>query len=71
MHDVEIHQILEEADCLYSGEQIESALDTLSESITSDLAGSNPLVLCVMNGALIPAGYLVTRLKFPLEIDSE
>lgn len=61
--------ILERAECLYSLDDIENALDGMSNAITEKLKNSNPLILCVMIGALIPTGHLVTRLNFPLEID--
>jgi hypoxanthine phosphoribosyltransferase len=57
------------ARCLYDNEQVQLALDRLAEEISDTLADSNPLVITVMNGGLIPAGHLLTRLHFPLHID--
>ena len=57
------------ADCLYSLEDVYHALDHMAESITKKLKDKNPLVLCVMRGALITAGHLIMRLHFPLQID--
>jgi hypoxanthine phosphoribosyltransferase len=37
--------------------------------ITGKLSGKDPLVLCVLNGALIPTGHLLTRLNFTLRHD--
>ena len=65
----EVRQVLAEADQIYTPTEISSALDRLASSITERLENSNLLVLCVMNGALIPAGHLLTRLDFPLELD--
>lgn len=65
----EANRILAEADCLYTRDQVEQALDNMAEGIQQHLQGQDPLVLCVMTGALIPAGHLLTRLNFPLEID--
>ena len=41
----------------------------MAEKITRDLAGSDPLLLCVMNGGLILTGRLAPLLDFPLQID--
>lgn len=60
---------MDEADCLYTHEQVQAALDKMAGAITQKLAGQDPLVLCVMTGAVIPAGHLLTRLNFPLQID--
>jgi hypoxanthine phosphoribosyltransferase len=54
---------------IYSRNQIDEALDRLAAEITDRLAEQNPIVLCVMNGALIPMGHLLTRLNFPLRHD--
>lgn len=64
-----IQSILDEAECLYSFSEINEALDRMAKEITHHLKDTNPLILCVMTGALIPTGHLVTRLHFPLEID--
>lgn len=58
-----------EADCLFDQSQVEAALAQMAEAITADLADKNPLVLAVMSGAMIPAGILLSRLDFPLQID--
>lgn len=64
-----VRQVSEEADCLFSAEQVEAALDNIAENITSKHSDNNPLVLCVMNGGLIVTGSLLLRLNFPLEQD--
>ena len=63
-----INAVLESAECLYSLSEINEALDRMAKAITLELKDSNPLVLCVMSGAIIPAGHLVTRMHFPLEM---
>lgn len=62
-------QVFSEADCLYTNEQVQQALDRMAEAITARLEDRNPLVLCVMTGAVVPAGHLLTRMHFPLQID--
>jgi hypoxanthine phosphoribosyltransferase len=64
-----IQSILENATCLYSFDEVNEALDRMAKNITHTLKETNPLILCVMTGALITTGHLVTRLHFPLEID--
>lgn len=64
----EIRQVMKEADCLYTEEQVEKAIDQIAEKISEDLEGKNPIVFSVMNGGLVLTGKLVTKLGFPLEI---
>lgn len=64
-----IHAVLEQAECLYHFAEVNNALDRMANEITKKLKDSNPIILCVMTGALIFAGHLTTRLHFPLQID--
>ncbi|OGT42962.1 MAG: hypoxanthine-guanine phosphoribosyltransferase [Gammaproteobacteria bacterium RIFCSPHIGHO2_12_FULL_40_19] len=64
-----IARIQEQAECLYSFADINHALDRMANEITERLSQENPLFLCVMKGALVVVGHLITRLHFPLEID--
>lgn len=64
-----INKISQEADCLFDHTQVEHSLDQMAESITKDMEFTNPLFISVLTGAMIPAGHLLTRLHFPLEID--
>lgn len=61
--------VWDRARCLYDNEHVQAAIDRLAKDITKVLADSNPLVIAVMNGGLIPAGQLLTRLHFPLHVD--
>jgi len=65
----EIQTILKEAECLYSYSELNEALDRMAAEITHKLKDKNPLMLCVMTGALITTGHLATRLHFPMEMD--
>lgn len=67
-HD-QVQKVLKEAECLYSTTEVGQALDRMAEEITHKLEYSNPIILCVMTGALITTGHLLTRLHFPLELD--
>ena len=65
----EISRVLAQSQCLYSQPQVDQAFDRMAAGIGERLSGSNPLVLVVMTGGLIPAGHLLLRLGFPLQID--
>jgi hypoxanthine phosphoribosyltransferase len=62
-------QVWRDADCLHDQAAVERALDRMAGEITQALGESNPLLLCVMNGGLVAAGQLLTRLHFPLQVD--
>lgn len=61
--------VLRSADLLHDAQAVEAALDAMAEAITSRLSDRVPLVLTVLVGGLIPAGKLLPRLAFPLEMD--
>jgi hypoxanthine phosphoribosyltransferase len=65
----EIQNVLAKADQLYGEQEISDALLDMAEAIEHRLQDKYPLCLSVMTGALIPAGQLLPRLNFPLEID--
>jgi len=60
---------LPESDLVYDYEQIMTALDQLAMKLNVKLAGTNPVVICMMNGGLIFTGHLVTKFTFKCEID--
>lgn len=64
-----INKVELESDCLCDSKNVQCALDDLAKDITKDLKDTNPLVLCVMSGGIIPTGHLLTRLSFPLQLD--
>lgn len=64
-----MRELMENADCLISQQQVEQALDRMAEQISEDLGDKLPVFYCVMNGGLITTGHLLTRLGFPLEVD--
>ncbi len=65
----EVEQVRREADVLWTQQQVEQALDEMAAALSERVADSHPLLLTVMNGAVIPMGYLLTRLEFPLQVD--
>lgn len=66
----EIQQVQEKSQLLHTERQVEAALDVMAQQINNVLADKNPLVLCVMNGGIVVAGKLLTRLHIPLTIDA-
>ena len=62
-------KVLQTADCLYTEAQVEAALDAMAQAITTALGDSNPLMVCLMNGGVVPFGKLLPRLNFPLQVD--
>ena len=60
----ELEQVLKNSECLINSAQINAAYDHLAAQLNLHYAGLNPLVMVVMNGGLIPAGQLLTRLTF-------
>lgn len=60
---------LEAAELVASAAEVSAAVARLAREVSGALAGSFPLVLCVMRGAVIFAGQLLPQLKFALEFD--
>jgi hypoxanthine phosphoribosyltransferase len=69
MDEATLRELRDQAVMLYGPEAVHQALDRMAIAIEEQLAGSVPLVLCVLTGGIIPAGHLLTRLTFPLEVD--
>jgi hypoxanthine phosphoribosyltransferase len=57
------------ADRLFSVAEVEASMDRMARAITDRLRHSNPLILTVMTGGMMPTGMLLTRLDFPLQVD--
>ena len=64
-----IRDVYEHATCLFSKEEVESSLDRIADEISDKLRDTNPIIMCVMIGGLVPLGNLLPRLDFPLEVD--
>lgn len=65
----DIRRTRDEADCLYTGAEVAAACDRMAHAITARLRDANPLLLVTMTGGLVPAGLLLSRLDFPLQVD--
>ena len=62
-------QALRSAEKLHSASVVQDALLRVSSDITRVLSTDNPLVLCVMGGAVVFSGQLLPLLNFPLSFD--
>lgn len=61
--------VLRDADCLHTAQQVSAAYDRLAAEIGTKLEGSNPLVLCVMIGGMLPTVEILRRMNFAHEVD--
>ncbi|HET8708199.1 MAG TPA: hypoxanthine-guanine phosphoribosyltransferase [Pseudomonadales bacterium] len=64
-----INQVWQEADCLFTNDQVEAAIDNVAKAMTEKFADENPLFVCVMTGGVIFYSKLLLKLGFPLEMD--
>lgn len=69
MNHNELQAVLDNARLLYDEEQIAEAIARMAERINERLAGTLPLVFCVMNGGVIFTGHLAPKLRFPLQLE--
>ncbi len=64
-----IKAVYQTATCLYTKEQVETALEKMAAQVNQLLQDENPLFLTVMVGGLIPAAGILEHIDFPLELD--
>ena len=69
MTPLQAQTLLDNAECIASADEVQAVLDRLAGEISGALAGDFLLVLAVMGGAVVFAGQLLPRLRFPLEFD--
>jgi hypoxanthine phosphoribosyltransferase len=65
----EIENLYAKASLLYSEQDINAQLNRMAKEIETKLGDTNPVVVCVMTGGLVPMGQLITKLHFHLEMD--
>ena len=54
---------------LISYSELMTCFDKMGKEITQALSDTKPIVLSVMNGALMPTAEIMKRLEFPMELD--
>lgn len=62
-------EVLDHADCLFTADGVAFAVAQAAAAVDAELAGRNPLVLCVMTGGFRFCSDLLGHLEFPLELD--
>ena len=62
-------QILKAAELIHSERIVKKTIQHLAGDITRVLSQQQPLVLCVMGGAVVFTGQLLPQLRFPLDFD--
>jgi hypoxanthine phosphoribosyltransferase len=60
---------LENSDLVASAAEVQAATDRVALEIEKRLAETYPLVLAVMGGAVVFAGQILPKLRFPLDFD--
>lgn len=61
--------ILNNADLIYSADEVNTAVAALAAAITARYQDATPLVLSVMGGAVVFSGQILPLLRFPLDFD--
>lgn len=62
-------QILNTAELIHSEQIVKKTIQRLAADIAKVLSHQQPLVLCVMGGAVVFTGQLLPQLRFPLDFD--
>jgi len=62
-------RFLEQSDLVCGEHEVQGAIARVAEQVEARLRDSYPLVLVVMGGAVVFAGQLLPRLRFPLDLD--
>lgn len=60
---------LEDSDLIASAAEVQAAVERIAADIQRRLAQAYPLVLAVMGGAVVFAGQILPKLRFPLDFD--
>ena len=71
MNDIirDVEQARANAILIHDEAAVQEALQKMADGVNARFSGTNPLVICVMNGGMIPAGWLLPKLSFSFEFD--
>ncbi|MBS9777683.1 MAG: hypoxanthine-guanine phosphoribosyltransferase [Gammaproteobacteria bacterium] len=69
LSNTELEDVLNRSECLITEARIAAAYDKLAATLNLHYPNMNPIILVVLNGGLIPAGHLLTRLAFAHRMD--
>ncbi|PIE42307.1 MAG: hypoxanthine-guanine phosphoribosyltransferase [Gammaproteobacteria bacterium] len=65
----ELEDVLKRSECLVTEYRIAAAYDKLAATLNLHYSNMTPVILVILNGGLIPAGHLLTRLAFAHRMD--
>ena len=65
----EIRAVMSRAELLHDKHAVEAAIAKVGAEITEKLGDSDPIFMCVMQGAVVFLGNLLPYCQFPLQID--
>ena len=65
----QVKALKEKSRCLHTREEVQAAIDRVAQAMNQQLVDQAPVFMCVMNGAVVFMGELITRLTFPLQIN--
>lgn len=60
----QLMEVLQKSECIVPKADVMNAYDALANKLNVTYIGLNPVVFVAMNGGLIPAGHLMTRMSF-------
>jgi hypoxanthine phosphoribosyltransferase len=69
MNSEQANLVLDEGELIVDEASVIAAIGRIAEEMTAELKEANPVLICCMNGGLVFAGQLLTKLHFPLQID--
>jgi hypoxanthine phosphoribosyltransferase len=61
--------LLEKSRVLFKREEVQAAVQRMADEINRFYADTPLVVISVLTGAIIPAAWLITRLKMPVQMD--
>lgn len=61
--------MLKRADRLFSAAEVNSTLREMAQEISAKLSGTNPVIVCIMNGGIVPFGIMLPEITIPCETD--
>jgi hypoxanthine phosphoribosyltransferase len=65
----EVECVRKNSVCILDENAVELMLTELAAKISEQCSEQNPIILCVMTGAVFAVGQLLPKLNFPLEMD--
>lgn len=69
MDNIDPRKLLENSTLLAGKEQVEAAVERMAEAVNAYYGDREIVLLIVMTGAIMPAAWLASKLKMPLQMD--